>query len=218
MRLRASRPQRIATSGSPSRCTSARIACSVTTSQPLPRDPCYPARPSTPVEQQHAPVRPGGEVARGRGGVAEVAAVLAVDVGQRARRARPHVGRDGKRQPDGVARRGIRSWPTISTRTSSKGRVNARSTFAGREARRPAASSARKNSPICRITGSTGPVRAHPASTISDNGFPVTWVLPVAHAHLGTAREPSAVATTSRRVPRAQAAPRCVVVAPGTPR
>src|SRR5918994_4652954 len=90
---------------------------------------------------------------------------------------------------------GYGSWPTISTRTSSKGRVNAGSTFGPAGGyRRPAASSARKNSPICVITGSTGAsARAHPASTISDNGFPVTWVLPLAtptwarHASLGRA-------------------------------
>ena len=45
---------------------------------------------------------------------------------------------------------GYGSWPTMSTRTSSNGKVKARSTFspAGRY-RCPAAISARRNSPIC---------------------------------------------------------------------
>src|SRR6185436_14127834 len=59
---------------------------------------------------------------------------------------------------------GYGSCPTISTRASANGRVKARSTFgpAGRY-RRPAAISARRNSPICATTGSTGAsARAHP--------------------------------------------------------
>ena len=57
----ASRPHRIATSGPP-RATSARIACSVTASQPLPR--CEPETPGLhgehPVEQHDALLAPTG--------------------------------------------------------------------------------------------------------------------------------------------------------------
>ena len=70
-RLRASRPHRIDTSGLP-RAASARMACSVTSSQPLPRWAAGLAGRGRqrPVEQQHALPRPGRQVAVGRAGAA----------------------------------------------------------------------------------------------------------------------------------------------------
>src|SRR5690349_540333 len=64
---------------------------------------------------------------------------------------------------------GYGSWPTISTHTSWNGCLNARSTCspAGRYVR-PAAISARRNSPIAATCGATGSrAFAQPASTIS---------------------------------------------------
>src|SRR3954464_15351697 len=67
---------------------------------------------------------------------------------------------------------GYGSWPTISTRTSSNGCLNARSTFspAGRYVR-PSATSARRNSPIAAIRSATGSsASAQPASMTSFRG------------------------------------------------
>ena len=67
---------------------------------------------------------------------------------------------------------GYGSWPTMSTRTSSNGCLNARSTFspAGRY-RRPAAISARRNSPIAAIWPATGSsARAQPGSMMLRSG------------------------------------------------
>src|SRR3954469_10059559 len=71
---------------------------------------------------------------------------------------------------------GYGSCPTISTRTSWNGCLNARSTCspAGRYVR-PAAISARRNSPIAATCGATGSrASAQPASTMSCSGRAVT--------------------------------------------
>src|SRR5580658_11321342 len=67
---------------------------------------------------------------------------------------------------------GYGSWPTISTRTPANGSLNARSTFspAGRY-RRPAATSARRKSPIAAIRPATGSsASAQPGSIMLRNG------------------------------------------------
>ena len=103
--MRASRPQRIATSGW-SRRARARIACSVTASQPLPRwEPGLPgADREDAVEEEDALLRPGREVAVLRLGVAEILAVLLEDVAEAAGE-RPYVGGDAEAEADG--------WPGV---------------------------------------------------------------------------------------------------------
>ena len=106
--VRASRPQRIATSGW-SLSARARIACSVTASQPLPRWEPGAARGDREdaVEEEDALLRPGREVAVRRLRVAEILAVLLEDVAEAAGE-RPDVGGDAEAQADRVAGRRVR--------------------------------------------------------------------------------------------------------------
>ena len=107
----ASRPQRIAANGDPAsaRATSARIAHSVTSSQPLLAVRGGRAGPhgEDPVEEHHALVGPAGQVAVLGRDHADVGAQLGVDVDQ-APRERPHVALDGEAEPDRVAGRRVR--------------------------------------------------------------------------------------------------------------
>ena len=106
-RLRASRPHKIATSGV-CRAASARMACSVTSSQPWPRwEPgLRGSHGEHPVEQQHAALAPRGQIAVGRGRVAEVGGVLPEDVEQAGRQP-AYLGRDREAQPDRITGRGV---------------------------------------------------------------------------------------------------------------
>ena len=106
-RLRASRPHKIATSGSP-RAARALIACSVTASQPLPRcDPGFPGwtvstllSSSTPRwSTASGPPSPGSDIRdrrRTRG------------IRWPGRAGRPDRGRHREAEPDRMARRGVR--------------------------------------------------------------------------------------------------------------
>src|SRR6266487_6771302 len=85
---------------------------------------------------------------------------------------------------------GYGSWPMISERTSANGCLNARSTFspAGRY-RRPAAISARRNSPIAAIRSATGSsTSAQPASMMLRNGSAMDSTVSAATDKTGTER------------------------------
>src|SRR6266496_576082 len=81
-----------------------------------------------------------------------------------------------KHRPIGWPGVGYGSWPTMRTRTSANGCLNARSTLSpdGRYCR-PAAISARRNSPMAAMRSSAGAsASAQPASTMSCSGRAVT--------------------------------------------
>ena len=142
----ASRPQRIATIGR-DRATSARIAHSVTASQPLPRcDAGLLGRTVSTLFSNSTP-RCAQGVRSPHGGlrITQVGGVLVEDVGQAARN-RAHLGSHREAQAHSVSRRRVGVLPDDQTRTSSNGNVKARNTFcpAGRYVR-PAAISARRN-------------------------------------------------------------------------
>ena len=157
-RLRASRPQRIATSGVAAgderadRLVGDRLPALVAVRARLARRDAQHA-----VQQQHAGVGPRRQVAVGRRRVAEVVAVLAEDVDE-ALRQRPHVRRDRERQADGDAPASGTDPARRSARARrASGRENARSTLppAGRKLR-PSARSARRKSPRSEIVPATG--------------------------------------------------------------
>src|SRR5262245_32485350 len=172
LRLRALRPQRMATSGPP-RAASARIACSVTSSHPLPWwefgrpgwtvSALFSSRTPRSVHGPRSPLDGAGWPR---------SSLYSWKMFTRLFGSGRTSGATEKHRPIGWPGVGYGSWPTISTRTSANGCLNARSTFSpdGRYCR-PAAISARRNSPIAAMRSSAGAsASAQPASTISCSG------------------------------------------------
>src|SRR5690625_4528664 len=153
----ASRPHRIATSGW-SRSTRARMAWSVTASQPLPR--CEAGLPGCTVRARFSsstPLSAQADRSPVAGGGAPTSLASSVKMFTNERGSGRTWGCTEKDSPMACPGVGYGSWPTMSTRTFASGRVKARRTSspAGRYPR-PAAVSARRKSPIARICGSTG--------------------------------------------------------------
>jgi hypothetical protein len=95
--VRASRPHKIATSGASVRPASARMACSVTCSHPLPR--CDPGWPGVTVSTRLSSSTPRS--------VVKVVTVFTVDIDQ-ARRQPSHLGRDREAEADRMPGCGVR--------------------------------------------------------------------------------------------------------------
>ena len=119
------------------------------------------------VEEQHALLAPGREVAVGRRRVAEIFGVFLEDV-QQARRERPDVGRDAEAQPDRVARRRVRILADDEDADVGERLLQRREDRVAGAGSRPAARSARRKSPSCAITSATGAsASAQPGPTLS---------------------------------------------------
>ena len=180
-RLCALRPQRIATNGLglPSasvRAFNARIAASVTSSQPLPDVNLAVRRDSqTSVEQHHPTFRPRCQIAVGGHGHPKVVNQFLINIDQ-AFRQRVNIWRHAEAQTHRVTRGrvGVLADNQHLDGIERDGE-RAQNIVACRQPRAPAAFSARRKSPIWWMVGSTSAKAwAHPGSTSSLNGLIMT--------------------------------------------
>ena len=153
----ASRPQRIATNGPP-RATRARIAASVISSQPLPRcDPGVPGATVSTLLSSRTPWSAHGLRSPVSGRAQPRSSWSSRKMLLRLRGIGRTSGATENDSPTAWPGVGYGSCPTMRTRTPASGRVKARSTLgpAGRYPR-PAASSARRKSPMSLTRPATG--------------------------------------------------------------